>query len=120
MVAKEPFGRSNPYVAAFNPVDGRLVVGGAKSLKFFATDGDGDALHVRSAQYAHGARKGFAQCSVLSLAFLPDGSTFGGTAKGDVYKYEEGGVRAVRKFPALHHGPIHDMVFTGKALNPKP
>jgi microtubule-associated protein-like 6 len=28
LVAKEPFGRANPYVMAFNPVDGRLVVGG--------------------------------------------------------------------------------------------
>ena len=53
---------------------------------------------------------------MLSLAFLPDGSTFGGTAKGDVYKYEEGGSRAVRKFGHLHHGPIHDMCFTGKCL----
>jgi len=53
---------------------------------------------------------------VLSLCFLPDGSTFGGSVKGDVYKYEEGGVRAVRKFPGAHHGPIHDMCFTGRAL----
>ena len=120
LVAKESFGRANVYVAAFNPVDGRLAVGGHKSLKFFSLDvdggGGGGALHARAAQYSHGARKGFAQCSVLSLAFLPDGCTFGGTANGDVYKYEEGGVRAVRKFPALHHGPVHDMAFTGKAI----
>lgn len=114
LVAKEFFGSVKPYVAKFNPVDGRLVVGGNKSLKFFSAEDD--ALYAAPAQYAHGARKGFAQCTVLSLAFLPDGCTFGGTAKGDVYKYEEGGVRAVRRFPALHHGPIHDMAFTGKAL----
>ena len=52
---------------------------------------------------------------MLSLAFLPDGCTFGGTAKGDVYKYEEGGVRAVRKFKAVHRARP-DMVFTGKAI----
>ena len=28
----------------------------------------------------------------------------------------KGGVRAVRKFTGVHHGPIHDMCFTGKAL----
>ena len=36
--------------------------------------------------------------------------------EGDVYKYEEGGSRAVRKVGHLHHGPIHDMCFTGKCL----
>ena len=90
------------------------MIGGRLSLKFYQIDGD--ALRVTPAVYSHGARKGYAQCSVLSLAFLPDGSAFGGTAKGDVYKYEEGGSRAVRKFSHLHHGPIHDMCFTGKSL----
>lgn len=108
------FGRSTPLCMKWNPTDGRLVVGGTKSLKFFAVDGD--QLRCTPAVYSHGARKGYAACSVLSLTFLPDGSTFGGTVKGDVYKYEEGGVRAVRKFTGVHHGPIHDMCFTGKAL----
>ncbi len=114
LIATEKFGRARPYVCAFNPVDGRLVVGGKKSLKFFTID-DG-TLRVAPAQYSHGASKGFAACSVLSIAFLPDGSTFAGTMKGDAYKYEEGGCRAVRKFAAIHHGPIHDMAFTGKVL----
>ena len=114
IVATEKFGRNPPYVMKYNPTDGRLVIGGKLTLKFYQMDGD--ALRVTPAVYAHGARKGYAQCSVLSLAFLPDGSTFGGTAKGDVYKYEEGGSRAVRKFGHLHHGPIHDMCFTGKCL----
>ena len=114
MVATEKFGRNPPYVMKYNPTDGRLVIGGKLTLKFYQMDGD--ALRVTPAVYSHGARKGYAQCSVLSLAFLPDGSTFGGTAKGDVYKYEEGGSRAVRKFGHLHHGPIHDMCFTGKCL----
>jgi len=108
------FGRSTPLCMKWNPTDGRLVVGGTKSLKFFALDGD--QLRCTPAVYSHGARKGYAVSSVLSLTFLPDGSTFGGTVKGDVYKYEEGGVRAVRKFTGVHHGPIHDMCFTGKAL----
>jgi WD40 repeat protein len=108
------FGRSTPLCMKWNPTDGRLVVGGTKSLKFYAVDGD--QLRCTPAVYSHGARKGYAACSVLSLTFLPDGSTFGGTVKGDVYKYEEGGARAVRKFTGVHHGPIHDMCFTGKAL----
>ena len=114
LVASDFFGKNVPYVIKFNPTDGRLVIGGRLSLKFYQIDGD--ALRVTPAVYSHGARKGYAQCSVLSLAFLPDGSAFGGTAKGDVYKYEEGGSRAVRKFSHLHHGPIHDMCFTGKSL----
>ena len=108
------FGRATPLCMKWNPTDGRLVVGGTKSMKFFAVDGD--QLRCTPAVYSHGARKGYAACSVISLTFLPDGSTFGGTVKGDVYKYEEGGVRAVRKFTGVHHGPIHDMCFTGKAL----
>lgn len=113
-IAHDSFGRNMPYVVKFNPVDGRLVVGGRLSLKFYVIDGD--ALRCTPASYAHGARKGYAQASILSLTFLPDGSTFGGTLKGDVYKYEEGGARAVRKFAHLHHGPIHDLIFTGKVL----
>ena len=114
LVASEQFGRAAPYVVKFNPVDGRLVIGGRLCLKFYVLDGD--ALRCTPAAYAHGARKGYAQASILSLTFLPDGSTFGGTLKGDVYKYEEGGARAVRKFAHLHHGPIHDLTFTGKVL----
>ena len=114
LLATEQFGRAAPYVVKFNPVDGRLVIGGRLCLKFYVIDGD--ALRCTPAAYAHGARKGYAQASILSLTFLPDGSTFGGTLKGDVYKYEEGGARAVRKFAHLHHGPIHDLTFTGKVL----
>ena len=108
LVASEQFGRAAPYVVKFNPVDGRLVIGGRLCLKFYVLDGD--ALRCTPAAYAHGARKGYAQASILSLTFLPDGSTFGGTLKGDVYKYEEGGARAVRKFaPAPRPDPRPDL-----------
>ena len=109
LVASEQFGRAAPYVVKFNPVDGRLVIGGRLCLKFYVLDGD--ALRCTPAAYAHGARKGYAQASILSLTFtMPDGSTFGGTLKGDVYKYEEGGARRAQvRAPAPRPDPRPDL-----------
>ena len=89
------------------------MIGGRLSLKFYQIDGD--ALRVTPAVYSHGARKGYAQCSVLA-GVSPWTPRLAAAAKGGVYKYEEGGSRAVRKFSHLPHGPIHDMCFTGKSL----
>ena len=53
MVATEKFGRNPPYVMKYNPTDGRLVIGGKLTLKFYQMDGD--ALRVTPAVYSHGA-----------------------------------------------------------------
>lgn len=54
------------------------------------------------AEYSHRARRGFAVSTVLCIAFNPERCTYVGTKGGNVYKFEEDGVRAVKKYDSVH------------------
>jgi hypothetical protein len=54
------------------------------------------------AEYAHKARHGFRVSTVLCVAFNPDHCTYAGTKGGHVYKFEEDGVKALRKYDNVH------------------
>jgi hypothetical protein len=66
------------------------------------TAAGGAALVGVPAEYAHKARLGFKESTVLCIAFNPEGATLVGTKGGDVYRFEEAGVRADKKWAAVH------------------
>jgi hypothetical protein len=64
-------------------------------------------LSGTAAEYAHKARHGFRVCTVLCVAFNPDHATYAGTKGGHVYKFEEDGVKALRKYDHVHQVRRH-------------
>eukprot|EP00898_Chlorokybus_atmophyticus_P002667 jgi/Chlat1/3400/Chrsp23S03816 len=90
----------------FNPVDGRLVTGGEKGVKFWKMEGG--ALVGKKGVWG----KVGGVSTVLSIGFTPDGCTLTGTQSGAIIKWgSEGSVEAVKKFDACHQGPVHEITF---------
>ncbi|KAK3267854.1 hypothetical protein CYMTET_23613 [Cymbomonas tetramitiformis] len=114
LLASAPGGTKRIYCCAYSPFDGRFIAGGDQLLKFFTLE-EGE-LFGTAAAYSHGARKGFAASTVLCLCFTPDGCTYAGTKGGCVYKYEEGGVKALKKYDGVHQGPVSELIFCNDYL----
>jgi WD40 repeat protein len=114
LIASTKCDTNRIFCCAYSP-DGRVVTGGEMHLKFHTLDLAAEgrpALIGIPAEYAHRARHGFKESTVLCICFNPEGAAFVGTKGGDVYKFKEEGTRAVKKFPVVHQGPVSEILFS--------
>ena len=106
MVATEKFGRNPPYVMKYNPTDGRLVIGGKLTLKFYQMDGD--ALRVTPAVYctARGRDTRSVRCS--RSRFFPTGSPSAGRRRATCTSTRRAAPRGAQVWaPAPRPDPRH-------------
>ncbi|KAK3235754.1 hypothetical protein CYMTET_54067 [Cymbomonas tetramitiformis] len=107
LVADVKLGKRRMFTVKFNPEDGRIVVGGHKFLKWFTIR---NGLAGQDAAY-NGKGGG---CTVLAIAFQPDGSTLTATKSGDIYKWgntTKNFFVCQKRFSLVHHGAIHDLQY---------
>ena len=103
MLANSKGDANRIFNVEYNPHDGRIVTGGVKHIKFWVMEGG----YLVGRRGVYGRVGGAA--TVLSIAFHPDGSALTGTQTGAVYQWAFGGEQCLRKYDALHQGPLHDM-----------
>eukprot|EP00899_Mesostigma_viride_P008440 jgi/Mesvir1/17598/Mv08830-RA.1 len=107
LVASAKGDTNRIYYCDFNPKDGRLVTVGEKHVKFFSLE-NGELVGRKGVYGKVGAVS-----TALSIAFTPDGCTLTGHMGGQVFKWAEGGNQAIKCYPGLHQGPVHELVCSG-------
>lgn len=94
------------FDCAYNPHDGRIVTVGERHIKFWIMENG--YLVGKNGVYGKVGKP----CTLLSVAFGEDGSTFTGGQFGVVYQWADGGEECIQKYDYTHQGPVYDIFVT--------